>query len=472
MESKFKRRLAAIVFTDIVGYTHLMHINEDHALRLRSRHREILIALHQKYDGEVLQFFGDGTLSIFNSSVNAVECAVEMQIEYKKDPEVPVRIGIHVGDISYDGTDAFGDGLNVAARIEPICEPSGVFISERVFEDIRNHAWLQAIHVGNYQLKNIDGETPLYAISSKGMSLPVNRNQRTPPSQHIRPASSVARSAQPASAFNPHAEYPHEGKSKIVAGVLALTLGILGVHRFYLGHRALGMFNFLGFFILLFVSVQMDAPIVMFLMIPGFVEAILFFVMPKREFDMKYNGGIQPSRKSRREERAKDRKERRGADPGHTRKSRGNLIIKDAFIAYKSGHYDMARKYFEDALQYDYNDPQTHFMLSCCHALNKDAKQAYFHLASAVNFGFQEFEEIYHNEALEWLRNQSDFDAFVQNGYRQLAYLDKPKQDLLETKSYYDATVLDRIADLGELLERGVITKDDFEDQKKTLLGH
>jgi len=202
------------------------------------------------------------------------------------------------------------------------------------------------------------------------------------------------------------------------------------------------------------------------------VEAILFFVMPKGEFDMKYNGGIQPSRKKIREERAKERKERRGTDPGYTRKTRGTLIIKDAFIAYKSGHYDMARKYFEDALQYDYNDPQTHFMLACCHSLNKDAKQAYFHLASAVDFGFQEFEEIYHNEALEWLRNLPDFDAFVQNGYRQLAYLSKPEPDLLESKSYYDATVLDRIADLGELLERGVISKDDFENQKKTLLGH
>ncbi len=473
MEGKFKRRLAAIVFTDIVGYTHLMHINEERALLLRSRHREILLELHKKYDGEVLQFFGDGTLSIFNSSVNAVECSVEMQIEYKKDPEVPVRIGIHVGDISYDGTDAFGDGLNVAARIEPICEPSGVFISERVFEDIRNHAWLQAVHVGNYQLKNIEGETPLYAISSKGMALPVNRLERTLPPRYGKPP--VARQppmARSANYYTPDPEYPIEGKSKTIAGVLALTLGILGVHRFYLGRRFWGMVNFLGFFFLLLISAKTDKPIVLFLMIPGFVEAILFFVMPRSEFDLKYNGGIQATRRQQRQARTKERKERRSNDPGHMRKSRGNLIVKDAFIAYKSGHYDMARKYFEDALQYDYNDPQTHFMLSCCHSLNKDAKQAYFHLASAVDFGFQEFEEIYHNEALEWLRKQPDFEAFVQNGYRQLAYLDKPKHDLLETKSYYDATVLDRIADLGELLERGVITRDDFENQKKDLLGH
>ena len=147
-------------------------------------------------------------------------------------------------------------------------------------------------------------------------------------------------------------------------------------------------------------------------------------------------------------------------------------MIKDGFIAYRGGQYDMARKYFEDALQYDYNDPQTHFMLACCWSIAKDARQAYFHLASAVDFGFQEFEEIYHNEALTWLRAQPDFDQFVQNGYRQVAHLSTPQPDILEEKSYYDMTVLDRIADLGELLERGVITRDDFESQKKSLLGH
>lgn len=148
------------------------------------------------------------------------------------------------------------------------------------------------------------------------------------------------------------------------------------------------------------------------------------------------------------------------------------MIIKDAFIAFRSGDYNLSKKYFEDALQYDYNDPQTHFMLSCCHSMAKDAKQAYFHLASAVDFGFQEFEEIYHNDALTWLRAQPDFEAFVENGYRQVAYLTTPQPDLLESKSYYDTTVLDRIADLGELLERGVITRQDFDSQKKDLLDH
>jgi class 3 adenylate cyclase/TM2 domain-containing membrane protein YozV len=464
MEPKFKRQLAAIVFTDIVGYTHLMHINEDHALLLRSRHRSVLLALHEKYGGEVLQFFGDGTLSIFHSSVNAVECAVEMQIEYKKDPEVPVRIGIHVGDISYDGTDAFGDGLNVAARIEPICEPGGVYISERVFEDIRNHAWLQAIHVGNFQLKNIAGDTPLFAISSKGMALPVVRNPRVPPSQHVRPQSMhVTRPVM--------SPLEHDGKSKLVAGILAVLMGMWGVHRLYLGKRFQGIVNFAAFFFALMVIIEGQFPWFMVaLAILSVIEGVLLFVMPQNEFDAKYNGGSTLTRKEKKAQKIEEKK--RQPEAAQTRKSRGSLIIKDAFIAYKAGNYDQSRKYFEDALQYDYNDPHTHFMLACCHSMAKDSKQAYFHLASAVDFGFQEFEEIYHNEALNWLRSQPDFDMFVKNGYRQVAYLNTAKPDLLETKSYYDTTVLDRIADLGELLERGVISRDDFESQKKGLLGH
>jgi len=468
MEGKFKRQLAAIVFTDIVGYTHLMHINEERALLLRSRHRSILLAQHEKYGGEVLQFFGDGTLSIFHSSVNAVECAVEMQIEYKKDPEVPVRIGIHVGDISYDGTDAFGDGLNVAARIEPVCEPGGVFISERVFEDIRNHAWLQAMHVGNFQLKNIAGETPLYAISSKGMALPVVRHQKLSSQSQIRPA------------YNQNVPYNatigntlHEGKSKKVAAILALTLGMFGAHRFYLGKKFLGIVNFIAFFVILLATIEeggMGGIWFGLLAMISVIDAILLFVMPQSEFDAKYNSGI-PMPQRERKENLNGRKKKAG-ETAQTRKSRGGYLIKDAFIAYRSGAYDQSRKYFEDALQYDYNDPQTHFMLACCYALAKDSKQAYFHLASAVDFGFQEFEEIYHNEALTWLRSQPDFDFFVQNGYRQIAHLTTPKSDLLEEKSYYDTTLLDKIADLGELLERGVISKDDFELQKKSLLGH
>jgi class 3 adenylate cyclase/TM2 domain-containing membrane protein YozV len=480
MQANFRRKLAAIMFTDIVGYTHLMHINEERALALRSRHREVLQALHDKYGGEVLQYFGDGTLSIFPSSVNGVECAVEMQIEYKKDPEVPVRIGIHVGDISYDGTDAFGDGLNVAARIEPVCEPGGVFVSERVYEDIRNHAWLQAIHVGNYELKNIEGETPLYAITSKGMALPTVRNSFIPLPKlrgyHQREEQPKARLAN---GYGPNGDtYPTDGKSKVVAGFLALFLGMFGAHRFYLGRKGLGIANFAAFFFLMIITVEGEVPAIAPLAILSVIEAVLFFVMPQSEFDAKYNSGPRLSKKQQKQMARQERPmhqaanhHRRQPEPVRDRKSRGAYLVKNGFLAFRGGDYMQARKFFEDALQYDYNDPQTHFMLACCHSANKDSKQAYFHLASAVDFGFQEFEEIYANEAMTWLRGQPEFEAFVQNGYRVPTMIEAPKQDLLETKSYYDTTVLDKIADLGELLERGVITREDFESQKRELLG-
>ncbi|MDQ3017051.1 MAG: NINE protein, partial [Bacteroidota bacterium] len=259
------------------------------------------------------------------------------------------------------------------------------------------------------------------------------------------------------------------GKKKNVAAILALLFGVWGVHRFYLGNRFLGIAYFVAFFFSLMLTIEENGPFIVPIAILAFIEAVLLFVMPQNEFDAKYNKGVSSSKGMKQAAKAE---KRRAAETPQARKSRGNFLIKDAFIAYRGGQYEMARKYFEDALQYDYNDPQTHFMLACCHSLGKDSKQAYFHLASAVDFGFQEFEEIYHNEALTWLRAQPDFDLFVQNGYRTIAHIITPQPDLLEEKSYYDTTVLDKIADLGELLERGVISKDDFESQKKGLLGH
>lgn len=457
MEGKFQRKLAAIMFTDIVGYTHLMHVNEDRALNLRTRHRQILQEMHKRYGGEILQYFGDGTLSIFQSSVNAAECAVQMQLEYRRQPEVPVRIGIHVGDISYNGTEAFGDGLNVAARIEPICEPGGVFISERVFEDIRNHAWLQAIHVGNYQLKNIEGLTSIFAISSKGMSQPQLKGGYAP-SYGENGHNDVYTKA-----------YKHEGRKKSVATLLALLMGYLGVHQFYLGRRVLGLLTAGLFAFMMFISIAAEQPWVLFTLVLSFVEAVLLFVMPQKDFDLKYNQG-QPSTKD------KNRKEKKTSisrvkDAVNSSKSRAGILMKQGFSNFRAGQYALAKRNFDDVLQFDYQDAQAHFMLACCYSLEKNADQAFLHLASAVDFGFQEFEEIYSNTSLDWLRSHPEFENFVQHGYRKPNYLSAPAEpDLLSTSPASSHDILDQISDLGELLERGEITRDEFEKQKRNLL--
>ena len=88
------RQLAAIMFTDIVGYTSLMQQDEEKAIQAREKHRRIFNSTTEKHKGRILQYYGDGTLSIFDSAIDAVKCGTEMQLGFQKDPKIPVRIGI------------------------------------------------------------------------------------------------------------------------------------------------------------------------------------------------------------------------------------------------------------------------------------------------------------------------------------------------------------------------------------------
>ena len=164
------------MFTDIVGYSAMMQESEELGRKLRKRHKEIFQACTQQNSGQIIQYFGDGTLSVFDSAVAAVECAVCMQQQLQSDPPVPVRIGIHLGDILYDETEVYGHGVNVAARIEPICKPGGIFISDKVYDEIKNHSALKTKPLGTFQFKNIAREVGLYAVHGHGIPHP-NTNE-------------------------------------------------------------------------------------------------------------------------------------------------------------------------------------------------------------------------------------------------------------------------------------------------------
>lgn len=166
------RQLAAIMFTDIEGYTAIMQQDEEKAIILLNRHREIIESEHKQYNGTIIQYYGDGTLSIFQSAVEAVECALVMQLAFRQSPEVPVRVGIHLGDIIIEDKNIFGDGVNVASRIESLGVPGSVLLSDKLNDELKNHPKLKTISLGTYQLKNVERGVKVFALVHEGLVKP------------------------------------------------------------------------------------------------------------------------------------------------------------------------------------------------------------------------------------------------------------------------------------------------------------
>jgi len=171
MPSEPKRKLAAIMFTDMVGYTSLMQKDEGKARELIERHRELMKPLVEKHNGEVLQFVGDGTFCVFDSAIEAVNSATEIQNTLASEDGIDLRIGIHVGDVVSKGEEIYGDGVNVASRLEPLAEAGGVCISERVYDDIRNQSGMDAVLLGEKTLKNVDRPIKIYSLTGKGLKV-------------------------------------------------------------------------------------------------------------------------------------------------------------------------------------------------------------------------------------------------------------------------------------------------------------
>ena len=166
------RQLAAIMFTDLEGYTALMQQNEEKAIQVRDKHRQIFNSITEKHKGRVLQYYGDGTLSIFDSAIDAVKCGIEMQLDFQEDPAIPVRIGIHTGDIIFSEEEIIGDGVNVASRIESLSVPGSVFISDKVYDEIKNQESIKTSMLKTFKLKNVKKPIEVYAISNIGLIVP------------------------------------------------------------------------------------------------------------------------------------------------------------------------------------------------------------------------------------------------------------------------------------------------------------
>ncbi len=166
------RMLAAIMFTDIVGYTAMMQEDEFKAISLRDRSRKALEDFALVHQGRILQYFGDGTLLVFGSVVEAIMCAIEVQRELQQDPKVNLRIGIHSGDIVYDDDGIYGDSVNVASRIESIGVGNSILISSKVNEELLNHKEIPTQYLGTFELKNVRVPIDIYAVDLPELDIP------------------------------------------------------------------------------------------------------------------------------------------------------------------------------------------------------------------------------------------------------------------------------------------------------------
>ncbi|HQC26117.1 MAG TPA: adenylate/guanylate cyclase domain-containing protein, partial [Treponemataceae bacterium] len=166
-------RLAAIMYTDIVGFSKMMGENEAETLNVLRTHNRILDEAVEACHGTVIKTIGDAYMVDFRNTVEALQCAVEVQekiYEYNKQTGsyiLLVRIGLHLGDIYFYEKDAFGDGINIAARLQSFAKPGCICFSQDVFNQVLNKVDFHAEKLGRVSLKNINKEIHAYEIETK-----------------------------------------------------------------------------------------------------------------------------------------------------------------------------------------------------------------------------------------------------------------------------------------------------------------
>ncbi|MBM1105028.1 helix-turn-helix domain-containing protein [Aurantibacter crassamenti] len=174
MSNSKNRRITAIMFTDIIGYTALMQKDETTATTMRSRHRSVFQKYHDLYFGEIIQYYGDGTLSAFSSAVTAVQCAIAIQLDLQSEHPVPLRIGLHLGDIVFDGTEVYGDGVNISSRIESLGIAGSILLSGKLNDELKNQQQFTTKSLGYFELKNIAEPIEVFAVANDGIKVPIS----------------------------------------------------------------------------------------------------------------------------------------------------------------------------------------------------------------------------------------------------------------------------------------------------------
>jgi adenylate cyclase len=162
MTDKVKRRLTTVLCADVSGYSRLMEADETGTLEKLRRYRAAMSGLVERHDGRIVNTWGDAVISEFASVVEAVQCAVEIQQEVSNQESDPsqgnrmqFRIGINLGDVMVDGSDIYGDGVNIASRLQELAEPGGIVVSSSVYDQVYNKLPVGFDCLGQQQMKNV-----------------------------------------------------------------------------------------------------------------------------------------------------------------------------------------------------------------------------------------------------------------------------------------------------------------------------
>lgn len=235
-------------------------------------------------------------------------------------------------------------------------------------------------------------------------------------------------------------------KNKLVTAFLALTFGVFGVHRFYLGQKVWGILMFLAAMlgILLLAAPAKPFPFIIVPAMIGFIDAILFVVMPQEDFHQKYN----PTGRSGVSSSAVPVLEPAQTSSFLNPNDGLDYHRKKGIRAYRLENYELALSAFEDALSFSPEDPGLHFNLACCYAQLEEALPAFKHLGLAFQHGFTDTDKLYTHPAFNTLRQHPDFESFV----RKIRGEGKAQFDLLE-----------------DLKARNILTLEEYEAQKKRL---
>jgi len=166
------RQLAAIMFTDIVGYTAMMQADEKKAVAVIKHYNSTLEKWVTQFNGQVINYYGDGSLCIFSSATDAVNCSLAVQKDLKTEPVVPLRIGLHIGEVFFEDAKALGDGVNVASRVQSLGQENTILISEEVHNKIKNNASISTASLGHFEFKNVGKSMEVFALTNEGLFVP------------------------------------------------------------------------------------------------------------------------------------------------------------------------------------------------------------------------------------------------------------------------------------------------------------